>query len=386
MSYQDPSEMRYSSDMSSFLKTVGYLSFLAVVLGIIFLVLGCFKISSYAFKTYESIDKIPHHKVGLLLGTSSLDSTGHPNDFFTYRIMAASQLFKAGKIEYILVSGDNRHKSYNEPRQMTRALVKAGVPANRIVPDYAGNSTLDSVIRAKKVFLLKSVTVISQDFQNERALFIADKYDLKAVGFNALSPEFGIFSKLGIREILARFKCVLDIYILNTQPMYLGDPEVIGKSPLPKEMTNKPKHMTSPLKQLTDSAYQLNQEKKMALYEPLAKKLTDSASILKAKEERAIAINNELKDEGYNQLEEDPVLSSQQSELLSDERKEALEQASEIASDSLNAAKGSTYIDPNTVVTDEAQGKNLEQKQKVRRKKIVRKDIKSFNGDPWDYY
>ena len=124
----------------------------------------------------------------------------------------------------------------------------------------------------------------------------------------------------------------------------------------------------------------------MVLYEPLAKKLTDSASILKAKEERAIAINNELKDEGYNQLEEDPVLSSQQSELLSDERKEALEQASEIASDSLNAAKGSTYIDPNTVVTDEAQGKNLEQKQKVRRKKIVRKDIKSFNGDPWDYY
>lgn len=385
MSHQDPSEMRYSSDMSSFLKTVGYLSFLAVVLGIIFLVLGCFKISSYAFKTYESIDKIPHHKVGLLLGTSSLDSSGQPNDFFTYRIMAASQLFKAGKIDYILVSGDNRHKSYNEPRQMTRALVKAGVPANRIVPDYAGNSTLDSVIRAKKVFLLKSVTVISQDFQNERALFIADKYDLKAVGFNALAPEFGSFSKLGIREVLARFKCVLDIYILNTQPMFLGKPEVIGKSPQPKEMTNQPKRMTSPTKTLTNSAFQLNQERKMALYEPFAKKLTDSASTLKVKEEKAITINNELKDEGYNQLEEDPILSSQQNELLLDERKEALEQATEVASDSLNAAKGSTYIDPNTV-SDEAQVEKQEPKEKVRRKKSVRKDIKSFNGDPWDYY
>ena len=97
MSYQDPSELRFSSDMSRFLRIVIYLGMLSIVVGILFLLLGCFRISSFAFKTYESIDKIPHNKVGLLLGTSSLDSKGQPNDYFTYRIMAASQLYKAGK-------------------------------------------------------------------------------------------------------------------------------------------------------------------------------------------------------------------------------------------------------------------------------------------------
>src|SRR5574344_620605 len=162
MSYQDPSEMRYSSDMSSFLKTVGYLSFLAVALGIIFLVLGCFKISSYAFKTYESIDKIPHHKVGLLLGTSSLDSTGHPNDFFTYRIMAASQLFKAGKIEYILVSGDNRHKSYNKSRVVARCTHRCIEPVIAYAP--CTNSLIAMCIVYKPLYSIISIRCLINIF------------------------------------------------------------------------------------------------------------------------------------------------------------------------------------------------------------------------------
>ena len=200
MSYKDQNDLKFGSDMSRFLSATCYLAALALVVGILFVVLSCFKISSYAFKTYESIDKIPYNKVGVLFGTSPLGASGAPNEFFTYRIMAASQLFKSGKIDYILVSGDNRHESYNEPRLMKKALIKAGVPAERIVFDFAGISTLDSVIRARKVFLLKSATFISQGFQNERALFIADKYDLKAVGFNAINPTTSFINRVGIRE------------------------------------------------------------------------------------------------------------------------------------------------------------------------------------------
>lgn len=144
--------------------------------------------------------------------------------------MAASQLFKSGKIDYILVSGDNRHESYNEPRLMKRALIKAGVPAERIVFDFAGISTLDSVIRARKVFLLKSATFISQGFQNERALFIADKYDLKAVGFNAINPTTSFINRVGIREFFARIKCVFDVYILDSQPKFLGNLKVLVRA------------------------------------------------------------------------------------------------------------------------------------------------------------
>lgn len=342
MSYQDQSEMRFSSDMSSFLKAVGYIGLLALVIGILFLVLGCFRISSYAFKTYESIDKIPHNKVGLLLGTSSLNSNGQPNDYFTYRIIAAAQLFKSGKIDYILASGDNLHHSYNEPRQMIRALIKAGVPSDRIVADFAGISTLDSVIRARKVFLLKNVTIISQDFQNERALFIADNYDLNAVGFNALSPNYGFFSKVAIREFFARIKCAFDVYLLKSQPKFLGKPESIGKSALPKEMSNKPKKLTSPLKFITDNAKILKEKARIAKYEPIAKKTTDTAKMIRKRVEQA-------EYEYYIPEARVPEnkIDKQQIEVLSEEQTEALEEANEVASESLNVGTSNTYIDPN---------------------------------------
>ena len=371
MSYKDQNDLKFGSDMSRFLSATCYLAALALVVGILFVVLSCFKISSYAFKTYESIDKIPYNKVGVLFGTSPLGASGAPNEFFTYRIMAASQLFKSGKIDYILVSGDNRHESYNEPRLMKRALIKAGVPAERIVFDFAGISTLDSVIRARKVFLLKSATFISQGFQNERALFIADKYDLKAVGFNAINPTTSFINRVGIREFFARIKCVFDVYILDSQPKFLGKPESIGKSALPKELSNKPKKMTSPLKQLTQAAL-------IAKYEPIAKHLTDTAKQIKTHQEKL--------EVEYDYSQNAQEVTNEQNEILSEEQNEALEQASEVASESLNAGNSNTtYIDPNETPSDEANATEPEKKV-VKRSRRVRKDIKKFNGDPWDYY
>lgn len=383
MTYLNQNEKGFSSDLARFLKAIGYICALIVVLGIAFVVLGCFRISSYAFKTYESIDNIPYNKVGLLLGTSSRYASGAPNEYFNYRILAASQLYKASKIDYILVSGDNREKYYNEPKQMRQALIKAGVPAERIISDNAGISTLDSVIRARKVFLLKSVTMISQGFQNERALFIADNNELDAIGFNAINPNAEKFlpNKLDIREFFARIKCVFDIYFLNTQPAILGEPESIAKNSPPKNISNKPKKLTSAIKKLSDSAEIFRQQQLIRQYEPIAKQLTDNASITIPKQ---VSIEIE---ENKTYQEENPELSDQQTLILSQEQTNALEEASVVASDSVKSGT-TTYIDDFEPVDDEEVIEKLtapKPSSSIKTEKKKREDVKNFHGDPWDY-
>jgi len=135
--------------------------------------------------TFTRAARVPHNRVGLVLGTSNRLRNGSPNPFFNYRIAAAVSLYRQKKIDYLVVSGDNSQKHYNEPEMMKTALVKRGVPANRIYMDYAGLRTLDSVVRCRKIFGQSRFTIISQAFHNQRALFIAQHYGLDAVGFNA---------------------------------------------------------------------------------------------------------------------------------------------------------------------------------------------------------
>ncbi|MBU0486986.1 MAG: YdcF family protein [Bacteroidetes bacterium] len=172
---------------------------------------------------FNNTKEIGEYKVGLLLGTSKSRCTGEVNLFFEYRIKAAVDLYKAGKIRYIIVSGDNRMKEYNEPRDMKAALMKRGIPEEMIWLDYAGFRTLDSVIRSKEVFGQESVIVISQKFHNERAVYIGRQKGIEAVGFNAkdVSGQFGF--KTYIREVFAKVKMMLDLYVFNTQPHFLGE-------------------------------------------------------------------------------------------------------------------------------------------------------------------
>lgn len=176
---------------------------------------------------YSKVDAIPKNKVGLLLGTSKYMPKGGINPYYAYRIDAAVALFNAGKIDFILISGDNAHISYNEPNTFKKDLVKRGIPADKIVLDYAGFRTLDSVVRAKAVFGQEHITIISQQFHNERALYIAQHFDLNAIAFNAqdVSNRYGL--KTQIREYFARFKAFFDI-LLNVQPKFLGEQIVIG--------------------------------------------------------------------------------------------------------------------------------------------------------------
>ena len=177
-------------------------------------------------KLYDNLDSIPHNKVGLLLGTSKYASVGQVNLFYQYRIDAAVSLYKHRKVDFILISGDNGLIEYNEPRTIRNDLIKAGVPADSIVMDYAGFRTWDSVIRAKKVFGETKLTVISQPFQNERAIFIGQRNQMELIGFNAQDVSKTYGARTMLREKFARINLIFDI-IINRQPRYLGNTIVI---------------------------------------------------------------------------------------------------------------------------------------------------------------
>jgi len=173
-------------------------------------------------RLYDKVSDTPRRDVGLLLGTSDKQGNGNRNPFFEYRIAAAAKLYKAGKIRHLLVSGDNHRKGYDEPALMKNALVAAGVPEAAITVDCAGFRTFDSVVRAKEVFGLSQFTIISQRFHDQRSLLIARRYGIDAIGFCAADVKLRYSIKTQIREAFARVKAVLDLYLLNTRPKFLG--------------------------------------------------------------------------------------------------------------------------------------------------------------------
>ncbi|MEX0288770.1 MAG: vancomycin high temperature exclusion protein [Flavobacteriaceae bacterium] len=173
-------------------------------------------------KTYSDISSIPKNKVGLVLGTSKKIASGAANPYYSYRINATIALYEAGKVDFVLVSGDNGSKYYNEPNTFKKDLVKGGIPEDKIFLDYAGFRTLDSMVRAKEIFGLDSVTVISQKFHNERAIYLAKKKGLHAIGFNARDITGQQGQKVHLREYFARVKVFLDL-MLNTQPRFFGE-------------------------------------------------------------------------------------------------------------------------------------------------------------------
>jgi len=171
---------------------------------------------------FNEINQIPHNKVGLLLGTSKFLKSGQPNMYFSNRITAAVELHEAGKIDYFVISGDNSRETYNEPLDMKNELMSNGVPENKIFLDYAGFRTYDSVIRMNKIFGQSTFTVISQEFHNRRALYIANRLGLNAIGFNAEDVSAYNGFKTKVREKFARVKVFID-FLTNSEPKFLGE-------------------------------------------------------------------------------------------------------------------------------------------------------------------
>ena len=170
---------------------------------------------------FDDVARVPPTQVGLVFGTTDRVN-GYENPYFRYRIDAAVRVWKAGKLKTLIVSGDNRSAYYNEPEKMKQALIERGIPGQRIVCDFAGLRTLDSVVRAKEIFGTTSILFISQRFQNERAIYLAKANGMEACGFNARDVEPGVGLKTKIREVGARVKMWLDVNFLNTRPTHLG--------------------------------------------------------------------------------------------------------------------------------------------------------------------
>lgn len=175
-------------------------------------------------RIYTDINKLPNYQTAMVLGTAKYYVKGTPNLYYKYRLEAASELIKKGKVKQLLVSGDNKTPYYNEPRMMSNDLRRMGVQAVQIKQDFAGYRTFDSVIRADKVFHLQPFVIISQRFHCERALFIAKTRNIDAVCYAAKYPE-GHF-KVRIREFFARVGMLFD-YIWHAEPETLE--KVAGK-------------------------------------------------------------------------------------------------------------------------------------------------------------
>lgn len=183
----------------------------AILVVILLVATNKWVISSTRSQLYNNISAIPHNKTGLVLGTSKTLADGRINLYYQYRIDAAVALYQAGKIDFILVSGDNGREGYDETSARRADLIARGIPEERLFMDYAGFRTLDSILRCKEVFGETSITIISQPFHNERAVFIANHKDMKAIAFNAKDVNsYGGF-KTQLREKFARVKMLLDL-------------------------------------------------------------------------------------------------------------------------------------------------------------------------------
>ncbi len=207
---------KYKKRIFFFLSAIAILSIIAL-----FVCDGIVKSSSQKF-LYSSSDSSPKVKAALLLGTSKLLSNGKPNAYFENRIEATIDLYKKGKIHSIVISGDNSKKTYNEPEDMKNALIAAGIPDSCIYLDYAGFRTYDSVIRMNKIFGQTEFIVISQQFHNERAIYIARHEGWKVYGLNAKEVTAFYGLKTNIREKFARVKLFLNL-LFNVQPKFLGE-------------------------------------------------------------------------------------------------------------------------------------------------------------------
>lgn len=159
---------------------------------------------------FQNIDTIPSNKTGLLLGTSKFMNDGSVNLFFTNRCNAASELWKNGKINQLIISGDSTSRRYDEPELMRQELLEYGIPDSIIILDKVGFNTRSSILFCK-THKIDSLIIISQQFHNERAIVISISMGIDAIGYNAkpVYTSYGI--RVWIREWFARVKLVFEL-------------------------------------------------------------------------------------------------------------------------------------------------------------------------------
>lgn len=222
-----------------FVKVIKYLALTVFAVAVALLMIDRWVSYQASDQVYMSQAEVENVDVAVVLGTSKYLGKVL-NEYYTQRIDAAISLYQEGKVANFLLSGDNAHRSYNEPWTMKRDLLKAGIPDEKIFLDYAGFRTLDSVVRAKEIFDTDDFLIISQKFHCERALFIANFHDINAKCIAVPGPTSHSGIKVRVREVFARAKAVLDLYITNARPKFLGPKEpIITTEPTPEQIAEE---------------------------------------------------------------------------------------------------------------------------------------------------
>jgi len=239
-----------------FVKVIKYLALTVVVVAAALLMIDRWVSYQASDQVYMSQAEVENFDVAVVLGTSKYLGKVL-NEYYTQRIDAAIALYQEGKVANFLLSGDNAHRSYNEPWTMKRDLLKAGIPDDKIFLDYAGFRTLDSVVRAKEIFDTDDFLIISQKFHCERALFIANFHDINAKCIAVPGPTSHSGVKVRAREVFARAKAVLDLYITNARPKFLGPKEpIITTEPTPEQIAEEEAFNETQLTELATDAPQ----------------------------------------------------------------------------------------------------------------------------------
>ncbi len=181
----------------------------------------------YTRSRLYTVESAPAAPVGIVFG-AGLTRNGSPSPVLRDRVETAAALYTAGKIEKILMSGDNRISSYNEPGAMRSYALELGVPDEDIVLDYAGRRTYDTCYRARHIFGVRQAILITQSFHIPRAIYLCNHLGVSSVGVPADVRTYGRRSNAywNIREIPATTMALWEVWISRPLPV-LGKPEPI---------------------------------------------------------------------------------------------------------------------------------------------------------------
>lgn len=180
----------------------------------------------YNLAFMSNIDDVPHNKVAIVFG-AGITPDGHPTPYLRNRILTAVALYKTGRVDKILMTGDNSTLNHNEPVAMKRSAIRNGVPAKDVVVDYAGFDTYDSCYRARAIFGVKSATLVTQGYHLPRAMVTCKGVGVNNIGVEAQSQGKDYTLNYLVREVLSTDKMVFEL-LMDSKPTVLGKPEPIN--------------------------------------------------------------------------------------------------------------------------------------------------------------
>lgn len=207
--------------ISSWRKLLGVLFPTIIALMLIPVIVHIVISNSFSDKTFSDVNSVPDSKVAIVFGAAVW--SGKPSPMLEDRVMVAVDLYKAGKVEKIIMSGDNRTLDYDEPSAMIEMAKEQGIPEVVLQPDYAGRRTYDTCIRAKQIFNVDEAVLVTQSFHMDRALYTCNSLGIDSVGVLADKHDYDDTLRYQLRDHLALLKAIWEINIDGPDDVVLGD-------------------------------------------------------------------------------------------------------------------------------------------------------------------